>query len=151
MSAGRWWGVCQVGQTPLEAYVGIKQAYLGSFGWELVGWSYQASPGTNLHTMSWVLLGLLQKWILLTLAGLCLIFGIGKGVLTNLLFTSQKLLRKHTVLFFFGFINKGEAHSDAGCLSNTPSLTNLSTSLIGVSLCFWYLESLAVIQRYTLL
>ncbi len=25
-------GVCQVGQTPLEAYVGIEQAYLGSFG-----------------------------------------------------------------------------------------------------------------------
>ena len=29
-------GVCQVGQTPLEAYVGIKQAYLGSVGWELM-------------------------------------------------------------------------------------------------------------------
>ncbi len=25
--------VCQGGQTPVEAYVGIKQAYLGSFGW----------------------------------------------------------------------------------------------------------------------
>jgi hypothetical protein len=44
--------VSQAGQTPVEAYVGIKKAYLVSFGWELVGWSYQASPGTNLHTMS---------------------------------------------------------------------------------------------------
>jgi hypothetical protein len=25
-------GVCQVGRTPVEAYVGIKEAYLGSFG-----------------------------------------------------------------------------------------------------------------------
>ena len=24
--------VCQAGQTPVEAYIGIKQAYLGSFG-----------------------------------------------------------------------------------------------------------------------
>ncbi len=63
-----------------------------------------------------------------------LIFGIGKGFLINLLLTSQKLLRKCTVLFFFGIINNGEAHSDAGCLSNTSSLTNLSTSLIRVSL-----------------
>jgi hypothetical protein len=68
-----------------------------------------------------------------------LIFGIRKGFLINLLLTSQKLLRKHTVLFFFGIINKEEAHSDAGagCLSNTPSLTNLSTSLIRVSLCIF--------------
>ncbi len=50
-----------------------------------------------------------------------LIFGIGKGFLTNLLLTSQKLLQKHTVLFFFGILNKGEAHSDAGCLSNSPA------------------------------
>ncbi len=63
-----------------------------------------------------------------------LIFGIEKGFLINLLL---KLLGKHTVLFFFGFVNKGEAHSDAGCLSNTPSLTNLSTSLIRVSLCIF--------------
>ncbi len=34
--------VCQAGQTPVEAYIGIKDAYLGSFWWELVGWSYQA-------------------------------------------------------------------------------------------------------------
>jgi hypothetical protein len=39
-----------------------------------------------------------------------LIFGIGKGFLTNLLFTSPKLLRNHTVLFFFGIMNEGEAH-----------------------------------------
>jgi hypothetical protein len=66
-----------------------------------------------------------------------LIFGIGKGFLTNLLLTSPKLLRKCTVLFFFGFVNKGEAHSDAGCLSNTPSLHNLSASLMMVSLCIF--------------
>jgi hypothetical protein len=59
-----------------------------------------------------------------------LIFGIGKGVLTNLWFTSPKLLRKHMVLFFFGTMKDGKAHSDAGYLSNTPSLHNLSTSLI---------------------
>ncbi len=64
-----------------------------------------------------------------------LIFGIGKGFLLNLLLTSQKLLRKRAVLFFFGIINKGKAHLDAGCLSNTPSLHNLSTSLMMVSLC----------------
>ncbi len=64
-------------------------------------------------------------------------FGIGKGFLMNLLLTSQKLLRKRMVLFFFGTINKGEAHSEAGCLSSAPSLTNLSTSLIRVSLCIF--------------
>ncbi len=77
-----------------------------------------------------------------------LIFAVGKGFLINLLL----LLRKHTVLFFFGIMKEGDAHSDAGCLSNTPSLTNLSTSLIdGVFMYFWYWESLALIQRYTLL
>ncbi len=39
-------------------------------------------------------------------------FGIGKGFLTNLLLTSQKLLRKCTVLFFFGTIKDGDAHSE---------------------------------------
>ncbi len=63
-----------------------------------------------------------------------LIFGIGKGFLVNLLLTSQKLLRMRMVLFFFGIINKGLAHSNAGCRSNTPSLTSLSTSLIRVFL-----------------
>ncbi len=66
-----------------------------------------------------------------------LIFGIGKGFVINLLLTSQKLLKKRTVLFVFGIMNKGEAHSDAGCLSNTPSLHNLSTPLIMVSLCIF--------------
>ncbi len=61
-----------------------------------------------------------------------LIFGIGKGFLTNLLFTSQKLPRKHTVSSFFGIINDGKAYSDAGCCSNAPSLHNLSTSLMMV-------------------
>ncbi len=63
-----------------------------------------------------------------------LIFGIGKGFLTNLLFTSQKSLKKHTVLSFLGIMKDGKAHSDAGCLSNTPSLHNLSTSFMMVSL-----------------
>jgi hypothetical protein len=44
---------------------------------------------------------------------------------------------KHTVLFFFGIINEGEAHSDDGCLSNTPSLHNLSTSLMMVTFCIF--------------
>ncbi len=56
-----------------------------------------------------------------------LIFGIGKGILTDLLFTFQKSLKKHTVLSFFGIMKDGKAHSDAGSLSNTPSLHNLST------------------------
>jgi hypothetical protein len=46
-----------------------------------------------------------------------LIFGIGKGVLTNLLFTSQKSLKKHTVVSFLGIMKDGKDHSDAGCLS----------------------------------
>ncbi len=63
-----------------------------------------------------------------------LIFGIGKGVLTNLLFASQKSLKKQTVLNFLGVMKDGDAHSDAGCLSNTPSLHNLSTIFMMVSL-----------------
>jgi hypothetical protein len=63
-----------------------------------------------------------------------LIFEIGKGFLTNLLFTSQKLLKKGTVLSYLGILKDGKAHSDAGCLSNTLSLHNLSTSLMMVSL-----------------
>ena len=49
--------------------------------------------------------------------------------------TSQKSLKKQTVLSFFGIIKDGEAHSDAGCLSNTPSWHSLSTSFLMVS--FW--------------
>jgi hypothetical protein len=63
-----------------------------------------------------------------------LIFEIGKGFLTYLLLTSPKLLKKHTVLSFFGTMKDGKAHSDAGCHSNTPSSHNLSTSLMMVSL-----------------
>ncbi len=44
------------------------------------------------------------------------------------------------VLFFFGIINDGEAHSDACCCSNTPSLHNLSTSLMRLSLCIFGTE-----------
>ncbi len=63
-----------------------------------------------------------------------LIFGIGKGFLTNLLFTSPKPLKKHMVLSFLGIMKDGKAHSDAGCLSNTPSSHNLYTSLMMVTL-----------------
>ncbi len=55
---------------------------------------------------------------------------IGKGFLTKLLFTSQKLLMKRVVLSFLGIMKDGKAHSDAGYLSNTPSLHKLSTSLM---------------------
>jgi hypothetical protein len=63
-----------------------------------------------------------------------LIFGIGKGFLTNLYFIPQESLKKRMVLSFLGMMKDGEAHSDAGCLSNTPSLHNLSTSFMMVSL-----------------
>jgi hypothetical protein len=63
-----------------------------------------------------------------------LIFGIGKGVLTNILFTSQKSLKKRTVLSFLGIMKDDKAHSDAGCLSHTPSLHSLSISFMMVSL-----------------
>jgi hypothetical protein len=63
-----------------------------------------------------------------------LILGIGKGFLTNLLFTSQKSLKKHTVLSFLGIMKDGNAHLDAGCLSNTPSWHSLFTYFMMVSL-----------------
>ncbi len=63
-----------------------------------------------------------------------LILGIGKGVLTNLLFTSQKSLKKRAVLSFLGIMKDGKAHSDVGCFSNTPSWHSLSTSFMMVSL-----------------
>jgi hypothetical protein len=66
-----------------------------------------------------------------------LIFGIEQYFLINLLLTSQKSLRKRMVLFFFGIMNEGLAYSDAGCCSNTPSLTSLSTSLNRVFLCIF--------------
>jgi hypothetical protein len=65
------------------------------------------------------------------------ILGIEKGVLTNLLFTSQRLLKKHMVQSFLGIMKAGKAHSSAGCLSYTPSLHNLSTSLMMVFLGFF--------------
>jgi hypothetical protein len=57
--------------------------------------------------------------------------------MTNLLFTSPKLLRKRMVLFLFSTINDGEAHSDACCCSSTPSLHNLVSSLMRVFLCIF--------------
>ncbi len=43
-----------------------------------------------------------------------LILGIGNGFQTSLLFTSLKSLIIHTVLYFLGIMNDGDAHSDAG-------------------------------------
>jgi hypothetical protein len=48
-----------------------------------------------------------------------MIFGSGKGFLTNLLFNSQKSDTVCTVLFFFGIMKDGNAHYDDGCHSNT--------------------------------
>ncbi len=67
-----------------------------------------------------------------------LILWIGKGFLINLLFTSQKLLRKYMgLLFCFGTINDGDAHSDACCHSSTPRLHSLSISLMRTPLCIF--------------
>ena len=44
------------------------------------------------------------------------------------LFTSLKSEIKRTVLFFFGIMKVGAAHSEEGCFFKTPSLTNRSTS-----------------------
>ena len=64
-----------------------------------------------------------------------LIRGMGKGVLTNLLFTSLKSVRKRTVPSFFAIINAGEPHSERGCGFSTPSPTKRSTSFLNVSFC----------------
>ncbi len=85
--------------------------------------------------------GLLHKEILLTHALSCLFLGIGKGFLTNLLIT-QKLLKKHSVLFLFGTLNDGNAPLDACCCFSIPSLHNLSTSLMRVSCAFLALGKL---------
>jgi hypothetical protein len=75
-----------------------------------------------------------------------LIFGIGKGILTNLLLTSPKSLKKHTVLSFLGIMKDGKAHSDAGCLSNTPQFAqSLHFFYDGVLVDFGHWESSAMI------
>ncbi len=43
--------------------------------------------------------------------------GIGYGVFTILLFTSLKLDKNLTGLFFFGIMNVGAAHSNSSCFS----------------------------------
>jgi len=43
-----------------------------------------------------------------------LILGIGNSFLSSHLFTSLKSLIKGAVLFFFGVIKEGDAHSDVG-------------------------------------
>ncbi len=47
---------------------------------------------------------------------------------------STYTVKKRTVLSFLGIMKDGDAHSDAGCLSNTPSWHSLSTSFLMVSL-----------------
>ena len=61
--------------------------------------------------------------------------GSGNGFLTSRLFTSLKSGRKQTLPFFFGCINEGTAHSDAGCHSNTSILQSLLISALTVALC----------------
>ena len=63
-----------------------------------------------------------------------LILGIGNGFLTIRLFTSLKSLMNHTVWFYFGTMNEGEAHSDSGCHFSTPNSHSLCTSFFRVSL-----------------
>jgi hypothetical protein len=60
----------------------------------------------------------------------------GKGFLTSRLFSSlTKSVRNRTILFFFGWIKDGAAHSsDDGCHSNTPYSQSLSISFRMVSL-----------------
>ena len=58
--------------------------------------------------------GLLQKVNPPNSCSTVLILGIGNGFLTSHLFTSLKLLMKHTVLPLLGMMKEGEAHSDAG-------------------------------------
>jgi hypothetical protein len=70
----------------------------------------------------------------LPLAGPCLFLGLERVFLLTSYLLPKKLLKKHTVLSFLGIMKDGKAHSDTGCLSNTPQLHNLSTSLMMVSL-----------------
>ncbi len=50
------------------------------------------------------------------------------------------------VLSFLGMMKDGEAHSDAGCLSNTPSWHSLSTLFYDCFFVdFWHWESLAMV------
>jgi hypothetical protein len=60
----------------------------------------------------------------------CAYFGDWKRFSSNLLFTSQNSLNKHMVLSFLGMMNNGKAHSDAGCLSNTPMVGHTEQWLV---------------------
>ena len=64
-----------------------------------------------------------------------MILGNRDGFLTSPLFNSLKPERKRNVLFSFGCINKGAAHYDVGCHSNTPRPQSFLIYFITVSLC----------------
>ncbi len=50
------------------------------------------------------------------------------------------------VLSFLGILKDGKAHSDAGCLSNTPQLAqSLNLFYDGFFVDFWHWESLAIV------
>ena len=63
------------------------------------------------------------------------IFGMGKGFLLILLFSSLKSDMKRTVPFFLGIIKVGAAHSERLTHLRTPIFTSLSTSFLKVPSC----------------
>ena len=63
------------------------------------------------------------------------IFGIGKGFLFILLFSSRKSEMNWIIPFFFGMMNVGAAHSERFTFRKTPMLHKRSTSVRKV--CSW--------------
>ncbi len=70
-----------------------------------------------------------------------LIFGIGKGLLTNSYYF-PKIAKKAYSFILFGTISDGHAHLDTCCCFSTPSQYNLLTSLMRVSCVFLALGKL---------
>ena len=60
-------------------------------------------------------------------------FGIGKGYLLILLFSSLKSDKNLTVRSFFGMIKHGAPHSEWLTFLRTPILTKRSTSNLSVA------------------
>ncbi len=65
-----------------------------------------------------------------------LILGMGNGVITTRLLSTQKLLTILMVLSFFGSINVGKAHSESACHCNTPKWHKFWISFLVTSKCF---------------